>query len=244
MIETPSNPLQHISDIPALADWARAHEVLFAVDNSFLSAWLQKPLTWGADIVVSSATKHLSGHADVTAGSIVTCCDNLAERLAFIQNATGSALAPFPAWLLLRGIKTLGLRVEHQQKTAGQIAQFLATHSAVQSVYYAGLLSHPGHDRHHQQATGAGTVISFTTDDCALSERIVRHTQLFKTTVSFGSVSSTISLPCHMSHASRAQGHKPTPDLVRLSVGIEDMEDLLLDLDRQLTCLRRFAIAS
>jgi cystathionine beta-lyase len=236
LIETPSNPTMRIADIRALADVAREAGALLAVDNSMLSPCFQKPLDLGADIVVHSATKFLCGHSDVTAGALITNDYDLHRRIAFDQNAEGAGLSPFESWLLLRGMKTLSLRVERQNESALKIAEFLSNQQEVDRVYYPGLAGHPGHQIHRRQATGDGAVISFTTGDVALSRQVVEATQLFDIAVSFGSVGSTISLPCRMSHASIPQALRgrlaPPPDLVRISVGIEDVDDLIEDLSR------------
>lgn len=236
LIETPSNPTMRIADIRALADVARAAGALLAVDNSMLSPCFQKPLELGADIVVHSATKFLCGHSDVTAGALVTNDYDLSRRVAFDQNAEGAGLSPFESWLLLRGMKTLSLRVERQNESARKVAEFLSARPEVVQVYYPGLAGHPGRRIHRSQSTGDGAVISFTTGDVALSRRVVEATELFDIAVSFGSIGSTISLPCRMSHASIPQALRdrlaPPPDLVRISVGIEDVDDLIEDLSR------------
>jgi len=236
LIETPSNPTMRIADIRALAGVAREAGALLAVDNSMLSPCFQKPLKLGADIVVHSATKFLCGHSDVTAGALVTKDYDLHRRIAFDQNAEGAGLSPFDSWLLLRGMKTLWLRVERQNESALKIAQFLSRHPAVGRVYYPGLTGHPGREIHRNQSKGDGAVISFTTGDIELSRQVVEATRLFDIAVSFGSVSSSISLPCRMSHASIPQALRdrlaPPPDLVRVSVGIEDVDDLIEDLSR------------
>ncbi|HEY9435848.1 MAG TPA: cystathionine beta-lyase [Blastocatellia bacterium] len=236
LIETPSNPTMRIADIRALAGVAREAGALLAVDNSMLSPCNQKPLGLGADVVIHSATKFLCGHSDVTAGALVTDDYDLHRRLAFDQNAEGAGLSPFDSWLLLRGMKTLSLRVERQNESAQKIAEFLSSRPDVVRVYYPGLADHPGRRIHCGQSTGDGAVISFTTGDVALSRQVVEATQLFDIAVSFGSIGSTISLPCRMSHASIPQSLRdrlaPPPDLVRLSVGIEDVDDLIEDLSQ------------
>lgn len=236
LIETPSNPLFRITDIRALASTAKAAGAYLAVDNSMLSPVFQQPLNLGADIVVHSATKFLCGHSDVTAGALITNSPALHQQFAFQQNAEGAGLSPFESWLLLRGLKTLALRVERQNASAEKIARFLQTRAEVRQVFYPGLAQHPGHEIHRQQASGSGAVISFATVDEKLSAEIVETTRLFKVAVSFGSVGSTISLPCRMSHASIPSALRdrlaPPPDLVRLSVGIEDLDDLISDLER------------
>ena len=219
-IETPSNPFFRISDIRALAQVAHATGALLAVDNSMLSPVLQQPLTLGADIVVHSATKFLCGHSDVMGGAVITRGEELHREIAFTQNAEGAGLSPFDSWLLLRGMKTLALRVERQSETAKGVVGFLQSQQGVKRVYYP----------------GNGGVLSFTTGDPAFSASFVEATRLFDVAVSFGSISSTISLPFQMSHASipAALKHElaPPPDLVRISIGIEHFDDLIADLDR------------
>jgi cystathionine beta-lyase len=234
LVETPTNPLQRVADVRGLAALARARGTLFAVDNTHLSPWLQNPLELGADVVVHSATKHLGGHGDLTAGALVVRDEALGERLAFLQNAEGNALAPFEAWLLLRGLKTLGLRVERAVRNAEQVARFLAAAPLVTRVHYVGLASHPGHALHARQARGPGSVVAFETGSVELSRRVVERLELFTIAVSFGSVASQATLPCRMSHKSipagvRAERRLPE-DLVRLSIGIEDAQDLVDDL--------------
>jgi cystathionine beta-lyase len=245
LIETPSNPLFRISDIRELSLIARDARALLAVDNSMLSPILQQPLNFGADVVVHSATKFLSGHSDVTAGALIANDRELHKKFSFQQNAEGAGLSPFESWLLLRGIKTLALRVERQNASAEKIARFLQTCAEVSQVFYPGLAEHPGSEIHKRQADGNGAVVSFTTGDEKLSAEIVESTRLFKVAVSFGSVGSTISLPCRMSHASIPSALRdrlaPPSDLVRLSIGIEDVDDLLEDLERAFTnSLRKF----
>lgn len=231
LIETPSNPLLKISDIEALAILAHEHNALLVVDNTLLSPWLQQPLLFGADLVVHSATKHLAGHSDVTAGILVTNNKKLSEKIAFIQNCEGSALAPFECWLLQRGLKTLGLRIERQQQTAEKIAAYLQTHPAVKRVYYPSFAAHSEHLIHNHQAKGDGSVLSFETGSVELSRQLLDNTKLFTTSVSFGSLNSLISLPCDMSHASINKDKQTfKSDLIRLSIGIEDPDDLITDL--------------
>lgn len=236
LIETPSNPLFRISDINQLSSIARAAGAYLAVDNSMLSPVLQRPLNYGADIVVHSATKFLCGHSDVTAGALITNDTALYKQFAFQQNAEGAGLSPFESWLLLRGLKTLALRVERQNSSAEKIAHFLQTRAEVTRVFYPGLADHPGRDIHKFQSNGNGAVVSFTTGNDKLSAAVAESTRLFKIAVSFGSVGSTISLPYRMSHASIPNALRdrlaPPPDLVRLSVGIEDVDDLIEDLER------------
>lgn len=238
LIETPSNPLFRISDLVELGQITRNTGTLLAVDNSMLSPIFQRPLTLGADIVIHSATKFLCGHSDVTAGAVITNEKDLHDQIAFQQNAEGAGLSPFESWLLLRGLKTLSLRVERQNLSATRIAQFLATHPQVKEVFYPGLETHPGYQIHRRQADGDGAVVSFTTGDPAYSVRVTEAARLFRIAVSFGSVGSTISLPFRMSHASIPAALRgqlaPPEDLIRLSVGIEDVDDLIEDLEAAL----------
>ena len=238
LIETPSNPLFRISDIRALSSIARDAGAYLAVDNSMLSPIFQRPLNVGADVVVHSATKFLCGHSDVTAGALITNDPALHKQFSFQQNAEGAGLSPFESWLLLRGLKTLALRVERQNSSAEKIARFLQR--CTRKVFYPGLASHPGYEIHRQQAYGNGAVVSFTTGDEKLSAEIVDSTRLFKVAVSFGSVGSTISLPCRMSHASIPSALRdrlaPPSDLIRISVGIEDVDDLIADLSHAFDC--------
>jgi cystathionine beta-lyase len=239
LIETPTNPLFQIADIRALARVAGNSNAILAVDNSMLSPIFQRPLSLGADVVIHSATKFLCGHSDVTAGAVITKDAELHRRIAFQQNAEGAGLSPFESWLLLRGLKTLSLRVKQQSRSAREVAEFLVGHPDIQQVYYPGLSGHVGSEVHRQQSQGDGAVVSFTTGDREFSRRLVEATKLFKIAVSFGSVGSTISLPCQMSHASIPASLRsrlaPPPDLVRISVGVEDVFDLIDDLAHAFT---------
>jgi cystathionine beta-lyase len=238
-VETPTNPLLRVLDLSALTKLAHDNHALFCVDNSVMSPYLQNPLDLGADLVVHSATKFLCGHSDVTAGVVVVIDDALAEQIYFVQNAEGNALGPFDSYLLLRGLKTLKLRLDCQQKNALAVARFLHDHPNVARLHYPGLSNSPGYDLQQRQARGAGAVLSFTTGSIELSKRVAESTHLFHLCVSFGSVTSTISVPRSMSHASVpkeiAEVRAIPPDLVRISAGIEDIDDLLADLDEALS---------
>ncbi|KAG0478548.1 hypothetical protein HPP92_013267 [Vanilla planifolia] len=237
-LESPTNPRIQITDIRKISMMAHLQGALVLVDNSVMSPVLSQPLELGADIVMHSATKFISGHSDVMAGILAVKGNSLAKEIAFLQNAEGAGLAPFDCWLCLRGIKTMALRVEKQQSNAQKIAEFLSTHPRVKKVNYAGLPDHPGYSLHYSQAKGAGSVLSFLTGSLPLSKHIAETTKYFAITVSFGSVKSLISLPCFMSHASIPASVREerglTEDLVRISVGIEDVEDLISDLDHAL----------
>ncbi|KAL8041330.1 hypothetical protein ABFX02_10G157900 [Erythranthe guttata] len=238
-LESPTNPQQHICDIRKIAEIAHNHGALLLVDNSIMSPILSQPLDLGADIVMHSATKFVSGHSDVMAGVLAIKGESLAKEVHFLQNAEGSGLAPFECWLCLRGLKTMALRVERQQENAQKIAEFLSTHPRVTKVNYAGLPGHPGRSLHYSQAKGAGSLLSFKTGSLALSKHVVETTKFFSITVSFGSVKSLITLPCFMSHsnvdAAVREANGLTEDLIRISVGIEDVNDLISDLDFALT---------
>lgn len=235
-VETPANPLLTICDIAGIGAGCRERGIRLCVDNTMLSPWLQNPLRLGADVVVHSATKFLGGHGDVTAGVVCTNDEEVAETIGLVQNGEGATLAPMESWLLLRGLKTLALRVERQQASARTLAERLAQHEEIGRVFYPGLAAHAGYETQRRQARGPGSVISVTTGSVERSAEIIGALRLFRNTVSFGSVTSTVSMPACMSHASvptelRA-GHAPPADLIRLSVGIEDVEDLWLDLAR------------
>ncbi|KAI2635046.1 cystathionine beta-lyase [Xylaria nigripes] len=238
LLETPTNPLIKIVDMPAIAKLA--HEAnpkaLVVVDNTMLSPMLCNPLELGADIVYESGTKYLSGHHDIMAG-IIACNDPaIGDKMYFTINATGCGLAPNDSFLLMRGVKTLAIRMEKQQANAQMIAEFLETHGF--RVRYPGLKSHPQYDLHCSMARGAGAVLSFETGDVAVSERIVEAAKLYAISVSFGCVNSLISMPCRMSHASidaKTRQERQFPeDLIRLCIGIEDVHDLIDDLSRSL----------
>ncbi|KAG1747094.1 Cys/Met metabolism PLP-dependent enzyme-domain-containing protein [Suillus paluster] len=238
LLESPTNPLLKIVDLARIAAdiKERAPNAVIVVDNTMMSPYLQRPLEHGADIVYDSATKYLSGHHDLMAGVITCNRDDLAKQMSFIVNAAGNALTPFDCFLLLRGSKTLAIRMDRQQATSMLVAQMLDRLGF--KVHYPGLADHPNRDVHERIADGYGAVLSFTTGDKAVSERIVAATRLWGISVSFGCVNSLISMPCVMSHASidpatRAERGLPE-DLIRLCVGIEDPADLLDDLERAL----------
>lgn len=235
MIESPTNPRMQICDIKAISTIAKEVGALLCVDNSIMCSLYQNPLDLGADISMTSATKFIGGHSDVTAGILAVRDKELADKIYFLQNAEGTALGPMDCWLLIRGLKTMALRMERQASNAQKIAEWLVKHPLVKKVNYPGLESHPGHNLHFKQASSPGSIISFITGDSKLSKAICEATKLYKITVSFGNVHSLISMPSYMSHASipahvRAERGLPD-DLVRISVGIEDVDDLIHDLD-------------
>ena len=239
LLETPTNPLIKIVDIRTIARDVHDQnpKAVVAVDNTMLSPLLQNPLELGADIVYESGTKYLSGHHDLMAGVIAVNDGALGEKLFFSINASGCGLAPFDSWLLMRGIKTLKVRMEQQQSNAQRIAEFLESHGF--KVRYPGLRSHPQYELHNSMARGAGAVLSFETGDIHVSERIVESARLWAISVSFGCVNSLISMPCRMSHASidaKTRRERAMPeDIIRLCVGIEDVDDLIEDLTRSVS---------
>ncbi|MBC6457576.1 cystathionine gamma-synthase [Actinomadura sp. HBU206391] len=236
-VETPTNPLLGIADIAALGQVAHGGGALLVVDNTFASPYLQQPLGLGADVVVHSTTKYLGGHSDVVGGALVVSDTALGERLAFHQNAMGAISGPFDAWLTLRGIKTLGVRMERHCANATAIVEMLVRHPRVAEVRYPGLPGHPGHDVAAKQMRAFGGMVSFRlTGGEEAAVRVCESTRLFTLGESLGGVESLIEHPARMTHASAAGSPLEVPtDLVRLSVGIEDRDDLLHDLERALS---------
>jgi cystathionine gamma-synthase len=234
--ETPSNPLLNITDIEATAAVAHDGGALLVVDNTFASPYLQRPLTLGADVVVHSTTKYLGGHSDVVGGALVTRDAGLGERLAYNHNAMGAVASPFDSWLVLRSLKTLGVRMDRHSANAARVVEFLVDHPAVASVLYPGLPSHRGHDIAAKQMSGFGGMVSVRLrdgEDAAL--KVCERAQVFTLAESLGGVESLIEHPGRMTHASAAGSPLEVPaDLVRLSVGIEDVDDLLADLEQAL----------
>ncbi|QAA22864.1 bifunctional cystathionine gamma-lyase/homocysteine desulfhydrase [Sporolactobacillus terrae] len=237
-LETPTNPLLKVTDIQKASAIAHRHGLLLIVDNTFATPYWQHPIDLGADIVLHSATKYIGGHSDVVSGLAVVASEELAERLYFIQNSVGAVPGPQDAWLLLRGIKTLGLRMEQIEKNANQIAQFLEGHPKVKKVYYPGLESHPGHALAAKQTSGFGGMISFDVGDEQTVNQILSKARYFTLAESLGAVESLISVPAKMTHASIPKPRRDalgiTDGLIRLSVGIEDAQDLLDDLAQAL----------
>ena len=244
-IETPTNPTLKISDIEAIGRIAKSKGCLLCVDNTFASPALQQPLTLGADIVVHSATKYLGGHSDLIAGLVITKDEQLGDKIKFIQNASGAILAPFDSWLVIRGIETLSLRVKQHCLNALAVAQFLEEHRFVDKVFYPGLTSHPNHLIAKKQLKGYGGVVSFSlkNDTEEFATRLVTTTRLFKLAESLGGIKSLLCHPASMTHKSipaekrRAAG--VADSLVRLSVGLEDIDDLIDDLEKALEACER-----
>ncbi|MFJ7638992.1 cystathionine beta-lyase [Peribacillus sp. NPDC097225] len=234
-IETPSNPLLKVTDIKAVCDIAKSIGALSFVDNTFLTPALQKPLNLGADIVLHSATKFLSGHSDVVAGLAVVKDPDLADRLGSLQNSFGAVLGVQDAWLVMRGLKTLSVRMEHSQKGAERIAEYLKQQPLVKNVYYPGLSDHPQHGIQENQARGAGAVLSFELESEEIFRSFVNHVELPVFAVSLGAVESILSYPAKMSHAAMPAEEREkrgiTNSLLRLSVGLENPDDLIRDFD-------------
>ncbi|MCF8550945.1 MAG: cystathionine gamma-synthase [Candidatus Nanopelagicales bacterium] len=235
-IETPTNPLLNIGDISAIAEVAHAGGALLVVDNTFASPYLQQPLLLGADIVLHSTTKYMGGHSDVVGGSLVVVEPDLGERLAYHQNAMGAIAGPFDSWLVLRGLKTLGVRMDRHNANAADVVTFLQSQSSVSQIYWPGLPEHPNHAVAQRQMKGFGGMVSFRVkagEQAALD--ICAKTQIFTLGESLGGVESLIEHPARMTHASVSGSALEVPnDLIRLSVGIENSEDLIADLDKAL----------
>jgi cystathionine gamma-synthase len=233
--ETPTNPLLNISDIAALAGIAHDAQALLVVDNTFASSYLQQPLTLGADVVVHSTTKYMGGHSDVVGGALIVADPELGDRLAYHQNALGGVAGPFDAWLVLRGIKTLGVRMDRHCSNAQGIVEFLSVHAKVRRVLYPGLPDHPGHAIAARQMKDFGGMVSVLMEDEDAAVELCNRTALFTLGESLGGVESLIEHPARMTHASAAGSPLAVdPRLVRLSVGIETVEDLVADLEQAL----------
>jgi cystathionine gamma-synthase len=235
-VETPTNPLLSIADIAAIAEIGRQSSVKVLVDNTFASPALQQPLTLGADIVLHSTTKYIGGHSDVVGGALVTNDEELDAALAFLQNAAGAVPGPFDAYLAIRGLKTLVLRMQRHSENAAAVAEFLAGHESVSAVLYPGLRTHPGHEVAARQMSGFGGMVSvLMRGGRPAAEELCAKTRVFILAESLGGVESLIEHPVAMTHASTAGSQLEVPDdLVRLSVGIEDVADLLADLAQAL----------
>lgn len=238
LLETPSNPLLKITDLKAVIQIAKENGILVIVDNTFMSPYLQKPLELGADIVVHSATKFIGGHSDVIGGVAVVKDEELGKKIYAVQNGFGAVLGPQDCWLLLRGLKTLKVRLDYQQKVASQLSEWLLAHEKVEQVYYPGLEGHPGRDIHFSQASGAGAVLSFKTYDEKTAIKFLKKVKNAAVAVSLGGVETIVSYPVKMSHASVKKEERErlgvTGSLIRVSVGLEDYEDLVKDFNQAL----------
>ncbi|MBU9710253.1 bifunctional cystathionine gamma-lyase/homocysteine desulfhydrase [Evansella tamaricis] len=237
-VETPTNPLLKVTDLRKMKEVASERDLLLIVDNTFSTPYWQNPIEFGAEIVLHSATKYLGGHSDVVAGLVVVNSQKLAEELHFVQNSSGGILGPQDSWLLIRGIKTLGLRMEQTEKNTKEIVEFLDNREDIVSVYYPGRPDHPGYKTHLSQATGFGGMVSFDVGSGERAEEVLRKTKFFTLAESLGAVESLISLPAKMTHASIPRDRRLelgiTDGLIRISVGIEDAEDLIEDLKQAL----------
>ncbi|MGG3563772.1 bifunctional cystathionine gamma-lyase/homocysteine desulfhydrase [Neobacillus rhizosphaerae] len=237
-LETPTNPLLKITDIEAAAKLAKEHQLLTIVDNTFSTPYWQNPIELGADIVLHSATKYIGGHSDVVAGLVVVNSDKLAEDLHFVQNSTGGVLGPQDSWLLIRGIKTLGIRMEETEANTAEIVAFLQSHPKVNKVFYPGIESHPNHEISKKQARGFGGMVSFDVGSAENADQLLSKIKYFTLAESLGAVESLISVPARMTHASIPAERRAelgiTDGLVRISVGLEDVEDLIEDLTQAL----------
>ncbi|RZJ76475.1 MAG: cystathionine gamma-synthase [Flavobacterium sp.] len=240
-VETPTNPLMKLADIEAVAKISKSKSVLFAVDNTFATPYLQQPLDMGADIVMHSATKYLGGHSDLIAGALIVKDEALGEQLHFLQFATGATLGPQDSYLVLRGIKTLHLRMQRHCENGGKVAAYLNSHAKIKTVFYPGLESHPFHDIAKKQMKGFGGMVSFVFESGAKADAIkfLENLKVFTLAESLGGVESLANHPALMTHASIPEDKRKeigiSDDLVRLSVGIEDIEDLIADLEQALT---------
>jgi len=239
IVETPTNPLMKIVDIRAIVKLAQVHNIHTIVDNTFLTPYFQRPLELGADAVLHSGSKYLSGHNDLVCGLIVTNNQELGERIRFIQNSTGGVLGPNDSWLLIRSIKTLALRMEKHNANALAVAAWLQNHPRVVKVYYPGLPQHPGKAVHDRQASGYGGMLSFVVDNAQLAEKVLRQVKMIRFAESLGGVESLITLPAVQTHAdvpAEVRARLGISDcLLRLSVGIEDIDDIISDLEQALS---------
>lgn len=239
VMETPTNPLLKVSDISAIAGIAKSKNVLLVVDNTFMTPYWQNPLDLGANIVFHSATKYLGGHSDVVAGLVVTKDDALGEELHYVQNAIGGILGPQDSWLLLRGMKTLGVRMEEHEANARTLANWLAERGDIKRVIYPGLENHPGRELAKKQGRGFGGMISFDVGSAERADEVLSKVKWFTLAESLGAVESLISVPARMTHASIPAERRAelgiTDGLIRISVGIEDVEDLIEDLNQALS---------
>jgi cystathionine beta-lyase/cystathionine gamma-synthase len=234
-LETPTNPMMTITDLAACAEVAHSKGALVVVDNTFCSPFLQRPIELGADIVLHSTTKFLNGHSDSVGGVVVSNSDEIAQQIGFLQNAVGAILSPFDSWLVLRGTKTLAVRMKRHEENGVAMASYLANHAKVKKVYYPGLPDHPQHDLAKRQMNGFGSMISFELGSFENAKKFLDRVRLCSLAESLGGVETLISHPVSMTHGSVPEEMRQrlgiTPGLVRISVGIEDIEDLIADLE-------------
>jgi cystathionine beta-lyase/cystathionine gamma-synthase len=237
-VETPTNPMMQLTDLAAVGAITKKHDLLFVVDNTFATPVFQQPIAFGADVVLHSTTKYLNGHSDMVGGMLVTTRDDLAEQVGFLQNAAGAVPGPMDAWLALRGTKTLHLRMERHDASGRAIAAFLTEHAAVERVYYPGLPDHPQYELAKRQMRGFGGMISLDVGSLERARVVVERTKVFALAESLGGVESLIGHPATMTHASVPKDMREamglTDGLVRLSVGVEDVGDLMADLEQAL----------
>jgi cystathionine beta-lyase/cystathionine gamma-synthase len=240
-IETPTNPLMSLSDIAAISQISRRRKVELVVDNTFMSPYFQQPIALGADMVVHSTTKFLNGHSDGLGGVVVCTTKDQADKLAFVQKAAGAILSPFECWLVLRGVKTLAVRMEQHDRSGRVVAEFLARHKKVKKVFYPGLPEHPQHELAHRQMTGFGSMITFETGSLSNAKKMLKKVRVCSLAESLGGVETLISHPATMTHAALGEkGRREigiTDGLVRISVGIENVEDVMDDLDQALAAI-------
>jgi len=240
-IETPTNPLMSLSDIAAIRQVCRRKKAELVVDNTFMSPYFQQPIALGADMVVHSTTKFLNGHSDGLGGVVVCTTKEQADKLAFVQKAAGAILSPFECWLVLRGVKTLAVRMQQHDRSGRIVAEFLARHKKVERVFYPGLPAHPQHELAQQQMTGFGSMITFETGSLSNAKKMLRKVRVCSLAESLGGVETLISHPATMTHAALGEkGRREigiTDGLVRISVGIENVEDVMDDLDQALAAI-------
>jgi cystathionine beta-lyase/cystathionine gamma-synthase len=240
-LETPTNPLMELCDLRAIAELSHQRGVEVVVDNTFMSPYFQRPIELGADMVVHSTTKFLNGHSDGLGGVVVCTKPEQAEKLAFIQKCTGAILSPFECWLILRGVKTLAVRMEQHDRSGRKVAEFLSKHKKVQKVFYPGLPDHPQHELAKRQMSGFGSMIAFETGSLDNANKMLRKVRVCSLAESLGGVETLISHPATMTHAAVGEeGRRKigiTDGLVRISVGIEDIDDILADLDQALAAI-------
>ncbi|MCW5958926.1 MAG: cystathionine gamma-synthase [Pyrinomonadaceae bacterium] len=238
-VETPTNPVMSVTDLKAVSELAHARGAKVVCDNTFMSPYLQRPIDFGVDIVVHSTTKYLNGHSDSVGGFVALSDEKDAEHIQFIQNSVGAILSPFDSFLVLRGTKTLAVRMEAHDKNGREVANFLTEHPKIQKVYYPGLVSHPQHELAKRQQTGFGGMVSFETGSLENAKAVLENVRLCTLAESLGGVETLISHPASMTHASvpieKRESLGITDGLVRISVGIEDVEDIIADLDQALS---------